>query len=60
MSGHGDDVIERAVREIAIISTIMIRLAKSAVIMGETIEGPELMWLAEQLDKAVEKTKMRN
>jgi len=57
MSVHEKGGAERAMQEIAIISAIMIRLAKSAIVLGETIEGPELMWLAEKLDKAVEKTK---
>jgi hypothetical protein len=54
MGVHEKGDAERAIQEIAIISAIMIRLAKSAVVLGEKIEGPELMWLAEKLDHAVE------
>jgi hypothetical protein len=60
MRAHGNESVEHAMQEIAIISTIMIRLAKSAIILGETIDGPELMWLATQLDRAVEVTRAQH
>jgi hypothetical protein len=38
--------------EVTIISAIIMRIAKSAIALGEKIEGPELKWLSEQLDRA--------
>ena len=53
MSDTDRDAAKNAMEEVTIISSIIMRLAKSAIAMGEKIEGPELIWLSEQLDKAV-------
>ena len=42
-----------ALEEVMIISSIMIRLTRASMAAGEPVVGPELNWLAEQLDRAM-------
>jgi hypothetical protein len=53
MSDLRQDAIARATEEVTIITSVIIRLTKAAMASGEAVAGPELDWLAEQLDRAV-------
>jgi hypothetical protein len=44
--------VEYGLEEVSLISSIIMRLAKAAVATGEPVVGPELVWLAKQLDRA--------